>query len=298
MAWSRGHHAFLVDGFIEHGGPPIPTNLPVAYASGCVDGTLYPIKKNYPLGCQTYTNKFCVETGISWSTSVRNMTGECGHRERFDGNNRLPYGSLTALFREFCTEIWKWSPTKLCLFKNWVKEIFEPNSCVKTSFGTFTPQMFSDETHLHLSDAVNKQTFPILVWQYAREHHEWQLHHSDRVVCHIFCKFRVLIFYFFMTISLLRWTAYIMLYNGSLYALLQNFVQPKLGELFDENGAENIIVVLTRWRNSPYISFTWNFKSVQECPVSWTFLLGDIRWPPRSPISSGATSKPGYTNIV
>jgi hypothetical protein len=76
-------------------------------------------------------------------------------------------------------------------------------------------------------------------------------------------------------------------------AMLENFLRPRLDDLFDEHGAK--CVVSTRWCNSLHISsFARNVVS----------LRGDIGWPPRSPdltreiLFSGTTSKPRYTNIV
>jgi hypothetical protein len=78
-------------------------------------------------------------------------------------------------------------------------------------------------------------------------------------------------------------------------AMLENFLRPKLDDLFDEHGAEkcgfNKMVQQTTHLGEMF-------------PEHAVYLRGDNGWPPRSPdltpcnFSLWATSKPRYTNIV
>jgi hypothetical protein len=84
--------------------------------------------------------------------------------------------------------------------------------------------------------------------------------------------------------------------------MLENFLQPKLDDLFDEHGAKKV------WFQQDGATAHTSRRSLrilrEMCPGHVVFLRGDFVWPQRSPdftpcdFFSGAASKPIYTNIV
>ena len=88
---------------------------------------------------------------------------------------------------------------------------------------------FSDEAHFHLSGTVNKQNF-----RYWSESNPWELHQRAgydpkvTVWCAVF-NFGVLGPYFFE-----EGDVTVMVNSDRYCALLQNFFQPRLGEIFND----------------------------------------------------------------
>lgn len=136
--------------------------------------------------------------------------------------------------------------------------------------------IFSDEAHFHLSGTVNKQNFRYWSGNNPRELHQRPLHSPKVTVwCAVF-KFGVWGPYFFeqdgVTVTV----------NSDRYcAMLQNFLRPKLGDVFDEHGAENV------WFQQDGATSHTSRRSLgilrEMFPGHVVSLRGDIGWPPRSP---------------
>jgi hypothetical protein len=58
-------------------------SVPLASASNSVDVIQLLIKKNSQLGVELQTSRFCIKKQISWPTSYRNRTRNCGRCESF-----------------------------------------------------------------------------------------------------------------------------------------------------------------------------------------------------------------------
>jgi len=167
---------------------------------------------------------------------------------------------------------------------------------------------FSDEAHFHLSGTANKQNF-----QYWSEGNPWELHqraaHDPKVAvwCAIF-NFGVLGPYFFeedgvpvaltsptgggCSVGIVRlrtkatefkFYGVTVTVNSDRYcAMLQNFFQPQLGEIFnDEHGADNV------WFQEDGATAHTSRRSLSLLREMFSghviSLRGDIGWPPRSP---------------
>jgi hypothetical protein len=92
-----------------------------------------------------------------------------------------------------------------------------------------------------------------------------------------------------------------MVTSGRYCALLENFLQPKLDELFNEHGVEH---VWFQQDGATAHTAAHSLRILREMfPGHVISLRGDIGWPPRSPDLTpcdfffGATSRIGYTSI-
>jgi hypothetical protein len=85
MALLDEHRAFVVEEFIQNGGSPVMTHraFRIRFSLGRRDPV--PDKKDdSQLGVELQTNRSCIKKEISWPTSDRNRTGNCGRCESFD----------------------------------------------------------------------------------------------------------------------------------------------------------------------------------------------------------------------
>ena len=136
--------------------------------------------------------------------------------------------------------------------------------------------LFSDEAHFHLSGTVNKQNFRYWSQNNPREVHQRPFH-SPKVT--VWCTI----------LEVGVWDPYFLEEDGVTVtvtsdrycAMLQNFLQPKLHDLFKEHGVENV------WFQQDGANVHTSRCSLdllrEMFPGHVVSLRGDIGWPPRSP---------------
>lgn len=289
MAWSGEHRAFVIEEFINNGGSPISTQraFRVRFALGRHDPV--PDRKTI----QNWVSNFRqtgsalklkppgrpkTATGPEKVAAVKASVDQSPQRSARKHAAALQLSDRSV--RRILHEELKMHPYKIVVTQQLTERDWETRTTLCRDLLRNVPQgdimLFTDEAHFNLSGTVNKQNFRYWSQKNPQELHQRPLHSPKVTVwCAIF-EFGVWGPYFFEEDGV---TATVT--SNRYCVMLENFLRPKLNNLFNEYGQNNV------WFQQDGATAHTARRSLgilrEMFPGHIVSLRGDIGWPPRSP---------------